>query len=79
MATKLAAFRLPEEILEIIEALAKDKGTDKTAIATEALRLGLSALQSGEIVIQRKQPLSVEEIEAIVDKKIEDKLRELTV
>ncbi|MBE9038818.1 hypothetical protein [aff. Roholtiella sp. LEGE 12411] len=77
MATKLAAFRLPEEILEIIEALAKDKGTDKTAIVTEALRLGLSALQSGEVVIQRKQPLSVEEIEAIVDKKIEEKLGEL--
>ncbi|MEA5505954.1 hypothetical protein VB735_23115 [Halotia wernerae UHCC 0503] len=77
MATKLAAFRLPEEILEIIEALAKDKGTDKTAIVTEALRLGLSAFQSGEVVIQRKQPLSVEEIEAIVDKKIEEKLGEL--
>jgi predicted transcriptional regulator len=38
MASKLVAFRLPDEIVQAIEAEAKAKGKDKTAVVVYALR-----------------------------------------
>jgi predicted transcriptional regulator len=38
MASKLVAFRLPDDVVQAIESEAKTTGKDKTAVVVQALR-----------------------------------------
>jgi len=52
MANKLVAFRLPEELIEAVDAQAKATGRDRTAVVLQALKLVFELPSSEKITVE---------------------------
>jgi len=52
MASKLVAFRLPEELIEVVDAQAKATGRDRTAVVLQALKLVFELPSSERITVE---------------------------
>ncbi|BAY78750.1 hypothetical protein NIES25_52270 [Nostoc linckia NIES-25] len=64
---KVAAYRLPEDLLQEIDDLSLALKTDKTAIVIEALKIGLAHIKGGDVKIERKTPLLPEEVQQMIN------------
>lgn len=52
MASKLVAFRLPEELIKAVDAQAKATGRDRTAVVLQALKLVFELPPSERITVE---------------------------
>jgi predicted transcriptional regulator len=67
MASKLVAFRLPDDIVQAIETEAKATGRDKTAVVVQALRQFFDIPSSESKTVEGLQRQMIE-LEAKVDR-----------
>jgi predicted transcriptional regulator len=78
MASKLVAFRLPDDVVQAIESEAKITGKDKTAVVVQALRRFFdlpSATESTQVEGLQRQ---MNELEQKVNK-LTEQLRQTTL